>query len=180
MAGRRERLEALDHVDDAAHWMPAAWKVAVGAPDHQHAPGETGVEQCGDKWRVRPFWRGRKWPLGVFLWEEDAVERAREFWRVHGRDDSPPPVLWLPCGDEDGAVAVEAEHLGQWRGDYPGVKARRVAREYRGELRRMRHKPPTVAVWRELLRRLAAAAGPTLFGHLLAGADEPAEFSLGV
>lgn len=154
-------------------WDPAPLKFWNGAPDHRHAEGETGVERCGKKWRARPFWRGKKWPLGVFPTEGEAIDRAREFWGIHHGDTSPPPVLWLPCKDEDGAIPLEREHLTSWVADYPGVDARRIAREYRRELRRLREKPPHAEVWRELKRRLAAAAGPLLFG-----ADDSAELGV--
>ena len=156
-------------------WDPAPRKVLTGAPDYQHEPGDTGVEKCGVKWRARPFWRGRKWPLGVFDSEEDAISRSRAFRSIHAGDDRRSPVLWLPCSDEDGAIAVEKEHLESWRADYPGAEARSIASKYQRELKRLRSKPTLSCVWRELKRRLAAAAGPLLFGELPDGADESAE-----
>lgn len=181
MEDRRGAGAALFHPDDPGRFLPAFRRVPTGAPDHQHAVGETGVEKCGSRWRVRPFWRGRKWPLGVFACEADAIERARVFWRTHGADRDPPPVMWLPCGDDDGAIPVERERITEWQGDWPGVNVRQVAARYRKELRALRKKPPSFEVWHELIRRIAAAAGVTLFGQLLL--DElvdPAEFPLGV
>lgn len=159
--------------------LPAPFKKPKGAPDHRAEPGETGVEKCGDKFRVRPFWRGRKWKLGIYLYEAEARDRAREFRLVHGPDASDKPVLWLPTGDEDGAIPIEPKDLKQWAVDFPTSDARAVAADYRRELKRMRHRPPTAEVYQELLRRLAAAAGPVLF-DVLNMADESADYPMGV
>lgn len=145
---------------------PAPFKRPMGAPDHHAADGETGVEKCGKGWRVRPFWRGRKWPLGVFAQEGEARDRVKEFWRLHRPGDHSPPVLWLPTSDEDGAVAIENEHLQQWKLEMPGLRTgqmRRIARQYRVQLKRSPKRLPTTVVYDELVRRLRKAAGSSIF-----------------
>ncbi len=130
-----------------------------GAPDWRAEPGETGVERSGDKWRVRPAWRGRKWLLGTFPKKEQAVACVKAFWDVRRGDPRGGPALWMPCGDEDGAFAVEKEHIAEWRSEFPLVAPLPVCRQLRSEIRRLRPRPPMAEVWRELVRRLAAANG---------------------
>lgn len=177
---RFELGQALDHPADAAHRLPVVRKVLAGLPEWEGVAGETGVERCGARWRVRPFWRGRKWPLGTFRYEDDAIQRSRLFHLVHGEDDRPKPLKWLPCADDDVGVAIEDEHISNWRADYPGAPALRIVRQYARELKQARPKPDLVEVWWTLLNRLAAAAGETLFGHLLAGSMDTADELAGV
>lgn len=179
LTGRKEQGFDLFNPADIAHRLPAVWKKLTGMADYRRDDGYTGVERCGRGWRVRPFWRGRKWPLGIYRREEDALKRARLFHLVHGPSDLPPPVLWLPCGDEDRWIAIEREHLDQWKAFVPRRTAVRICRELKAELRDVRPLPGMAAVWWDLLDRLDAAAG-TLLYPMVRG-DEPAEsLTLGV
>lgn len=130
-----------------------------GAPDWRAEPGETGVERSGDKWRVRPAWRGRKWLLGTYAKRQEAIDRVKAFWDVRRGDPRGGPALWMPCGDEDGAFAVERENLALWRERWPGLDPLRVCRQLRAEVRKAKPRPPLGDVWRELVRRLGDEAG---------------------
>lgn len=116
--------------------------------------GETGVERCGNRWRARTFWRGKKWLLGTYDLEEEATSRCREWWKIHKGVDVKPPAMWMPCGDNDHAFPIEHEHLRIWASDFPSVDALSHAKAYMMELRRVRRKPPEVDVWNELVKRL--------------------------
>jgi hypothetical protein len=117
--------------------------------------GETGVERCGNRWRARTFWRGKKWLLGTYDLEEEATSRCREWWKIHKGVDVKPPAMWMPCGDDDRAFAIEHEHVAIWAEEYPGIDTLALAKSYMMELRKIRQKPTQVEVWNELVKRIA-------------------------
>lgn len=119
--------------------------------------GETGVERCGNRWRARTFWRGKKWLLGTYDLEEEATSRCREWWKIHKGVELKPPAMWMPCGDNDHAFAIEHEHVQLWAVEFPGVDALSHAKAYMMELRRVRRKPEELVVWNELVKRLDSA-----------------------
>lgn len=129
------------------------------------AEGETGVEKVLSKsggsprWRARTYFRGKKFMLGSFDFEEEAISVVKAWWKIHGGVDLPKPVLWMPCGDGDRSFAVEQEHIDRWREDFPGVDAARACHDLMMELRKVRVKPGQIEVWNELTGRLAAKAG---------------------
>lgn len=163
----QERAALGYHVFHPADKPGCVWKPKpIGPPDTQHAPGETGVERCGERWRVRPFYRGRKWHWGIYDTEEGAISAAREFRKLYAHDQRPKPPLWLPCEGRDGefgAIAIEYEHFDHWRTVYPGAPAKKIARTFRTELKRLRTKPTALEVFSELESRLEQASGPALF-----------------
>jgi hypothetical protein len=89
-------------------------KIRRSFPDQIGAPGETGVERLGKRWRVRPWWRGRKWLCGTYDTKEDAIKAARKFWGAHPRDDRPPPIAWIPIDHSDKFVSIERQHVDLW------------------------------------------------------------------
>lgn len=135
----------------------------VGRGDWQADPGETGVERQGKRFRVRPMWRGRKWKLGTFPSREKAVERAKAFWDIRKGDPGGVPPVWMPCGDEEGAFAVEEEMLAEWLKTIPLVRKPlvtplAVCKRLAAEVAKMRPRPAMPAVFAELQRRMEALA----------------------
>jgi hypothetical protein len=166
MAARFQEGRCLFHQDDNP--LVLLPQVVGGQPDHVNPVGQTGVERCGERWRVRPFYRGRKWFWGIFDTELEAISAARSFWKIYGNDKRPKPVFWLPCAKDDaefGAIAIETEHIDDWRVRFPGANARKIVRDYRAELRRQKNKPSAVVVFSELEARLHVAAGVVLFDN---------------
>lgn len=152
-------LSCFSPVDIIAPGEPSKRK---GNPGWCHAEGETGVERYGAKWRARPFWRGRRWMLGTFELEEDALSCVRSWWKMRKGIKTDPPEAWVPCGDGEKWFAIEKEHVQDWIIQYKGVtkeKCVEICLQYKKELSKSRSKPLQYEVWTELIGRLGLESG---------------------